>query len=891
MDWPQVEHRYEQAPEARIIASLKLLEDLLGHERAPSGPTQRFSSGVDEQRLPRPLALLLALAGVHVLLALAAGALVPLDALNVPPGPVLATALMFGAGAVVLALAGRADERTRPLAGVFLGIASAAAQPFLSALAASTTVPIEWVSALLPECFLPWFLWRFVRQFPRVTRVGRWSAWIARASTASVWVGGALFVLNAVHRLGFAAQVADNVLTAPLLRQPTSGYWLLLFALALPAPGIAYLRSREAEPNERRRVRFFVAGLAVGILPLLIGVLAEVLSPSFARFMSAPRARLIGSVVVYGFLLTIPLTSSYAIIAQRVLTLRLVLHRAAQLALARSSLIALVLVPWLALGANLWRQRDRPLAELLATDPTPKLLIAALAAGALLAGRRPLLARLERRLLGERADPSAVLTSFAQGVPAARDLQEVSGLVRRHAVEIVQATDCRLLVRGHAEGDYHPVECGHRPLAADSSIARLAAAVPDPFSTDPRDGDSFLSWLPESDRQWIADGDVHLIVPLQGSGTSPTGLLILAAARSGLAYTPAERRAVAALASAATLAVDRLTAEPSWPPNRAEWIDVPAGECRRCRRVVPRAEGRCDCGAPFEPAAIPFQLANKFRISAILGEGGMGLVYRAMDLHLERPVALKTLPRLRSDALLRLRREARAMAKFIHPNLALIFGAETWRGVPVLVVEYMDRGTLAERLAEAPLSPRAALDLAAKLAGALAAMHDKGLLHRDVKPSNIGFVEGGEPKLLDFGLARIVAESRIEAVGYPADAAGLDEDAAHLTRTDHLVGTPFYLSPEALAGEPPAPAQDLWSLHLVLWESLAGRHPFSAHPLPEGLRRLKRGEVPDVRTVRPDCPTDLVDLLIRGLHRRADRRRGTAAEVRDAFLESLRTLD
>src|SRR4029453_5469271 len=131
----------------------------------------------------------------------------------------------------------------------------------------------------------------------------------------------------------------------------------------------------------------------------------------------------------------------------------------------------------------------------------------------------------------------------------------------------------------------------------------------------------------------------------------------------------------------------------------------------------------------------------------------MGVVYVARDPALGRDVALKTLPAHRGDAIGRLRDEARAMAALNHPALATLYGVELWRGTPVLVVEYMTGGTLAARLATGPMSLAEIVALGVCIADALIYMHARGVLHRDVKPGNIGMTADGTVKLLDFGLS------------------------------------------------------------------------------------------------------------------------------------------
>jgi serine/threonine protein kinase len=215
-------------------------------------------------------------------------------------------------------------------------------------------------------------------------------------------------------------------------------------------------------------------------------------------------------------------------------------------------------------------------------------------------------------------------------------------------------------------------------------------------------------------------------------------------------------------------------------------------------------------------------LRGVYRLERRLGSGGMGVVYLASDLELDRPVAVKTLPRVTSEGAASLRAEARAMAAVTHPNLAVVYGVETWRGIPFVVEEYLPGGTLGDRLADGPITIAAVLDLGITLTDVLGRLHDCGIIHRDVKPGNIGFTQAGILKLLDFGLAQLVraAESASEDTTTGGDTRhGRDRARA-------VVGTPAYMAPEALLGLPPQPAFDLWSLSVVLYEAITGIRPF-----------------------------------------------------------------
>jgi serine/threonine protein kinase len=283
-------------------------------------------------------------------------------------------------------------------------------------------------------------------------------------------------------------------------------------------------------------------------------------------------------------------------------------------------------------------------------------------------------------------------------------------------------------------------------------------------------------------------------------------------------------------------------------------------------------------------ASLPEVLSGKFRVTKRLGAGGMGVVYRATDLTLGREVALKTLPRLTSTAADRLTREAQSMARVAHPTLATIHGVETWCGSPVLVIELLEGGTLAERLRRGPLAADEAVFITSQILRCLAHLHAQGLVHRDIKPGNVGFTAGGQVKLLDFGLAAALDEpSRPTAEMATTGHAGVLPWAEE-SRSADVAGTPLYLPPEAFAGGRPSPSFDLWAAAVVLYEAIAGRHPLHADGSLTGvLSAVRRSQIPDLLSVRPECQPCLAALLRRALSSREAERPSSAG----GFLQEL----
>ena len=384
------------------------------------------------------------------------------------------------------------------------------------------------------------------------------------------------------------------------------------------------------------------------------------------------------------------------------------------------------------------------------------------------------------------------------------------------------------------------------PLSCGSVLAGLLGKLGEPLDVILERG-SMLRWLPREERQWLVDSRSRLLIGLRAANGSLLGLLTLSARRSQLPFTGEDKRLLQAIADSGALTIESHTARlPGSADEANDWwnvgtaMRVEANECEQCGRLEPAEASLCaDCQSPLTPAEVPYVMFGKFRFDRRIGRGSMGVVYQARDLLLDRIVAIKTLPSTSPEYSQRLQLEARAMAAVTHANLAAIHGAESWRGRPMLICEYMGHGTLASRLATTVLTAQEGVALGIDLACALHVIHSAGLLHRDIKPSNIGYARDWVPKLLDFGLVHMLTQgSSGELV--PTDAVTVDRfvDLSGLTLTQGLVGTPLYLSPEAISGKPPATSFDLWSLNVLLLEAVTGRHPFRGRSIDETLGKI-----------------------------------------------------
>src|SRR5687767_14740721 len=229
-------------------------------------------------------------------------------------------------------------------------------------------------------------------------------------------------------------------------------------------------------------------------------------------------------------------------------------------------------------------------------------------------------------------------------------------------------------------------------------------------------------------------------------------------------------------------------------------------------------------------------------VTAKLGEGGMGEVYRATDSRLKREVAIKVLPEAFTtdrERLARFEREAQLLAQLHHPNIAAIHGLEESGGRRALVMELVEGDDLAARLARGPMPLDEALAIARQIAEALEAAHEKGIVHRDLKPANVMVSPEGRVKVLDFGLAKALAEKTASASVELSQSPTLTHTGTH---AGALLGTAAYMSPEQARGKPVDRRADIWAFGVVLWEMLTGKRLFAGDTVSDTLAAILKEE-------------------------------------------------
>jgi serine/threonine-protein kinase len=298
---------------------------------------------------------------------------------------------------------------------------------------------------------------------------------------------------------------------------------------------------------------------------------------------------------------------------------------------------------------------------------------------------------------------------------------------------------------------------------------------------------------------------------------------------------------------------------------RSTWLRVRAVDAE-LSSILPGTNGACETVIPFggELPQIP-----GYEMQRVLGRGGVAIVYLAHHVRLGRSVAVKMLlagPQAKIRELERFSREAKTLAELHHPNIIQIFDVGDYKGCPYFTMEYLNGGSLSDRVKERPMPAKDAARMIGTLADAIHAAHQSGIIHRDLTPSNILFTTDGLPKITDFGLAR-----------------HMDGNTGGLTLMGAAVGTPGYMAPEQADGRgtKTGPAKDVYALGAILFKLLAGRPPFQAETTASTIRHLLFDDPVSPAKLNPSVPRDLETICLKCLSKEPQKRYESAAALAD----------
>jgi tRNA A-37 threonylcarbamoyl transferase component Bud32 len=659
---------------------------------------------------------------------------------------------------------------------------------------------------------------------------------------AGFCVGPLVATIYALYLFGRAVYDPEHLtaLTPPWVLLVFGVQSLVYLGAVLVALPVSYLKLETV--TDRRRFRVLVFGALVAMvfyLPRVIGTALMNLSPWFYEFFDSPYVYMACTLGMLIF----PMAFAYAILKQRLFDLRVIIRRGVQYALARRVLVAIPLVAIGLLFGTVVAQGSQPLFSVLKTHAGSYVAIAALAALAS-TQRQKWLSALDRRFFRDKYDAQQLFREIVEEIRRAESVEEVAQQVVGRVAEALHTQGCGLLVRKPEESLYRIVAVAppgslSTDLPATNKLIPLVRMLECPVPITQAGTGWVGQQLPQVDKDFLQKAHIELLVPVALKEGSTEALLVLGGKLSEEPYSHEDTTLLENVAGALALLLMRGSA---LHPGRA------FEECPTCGACYDTGTTRCKKeSTALVLVATPRMLAGRYRLEKRLGHGGMGKVYRATDMSLNRDVAVKMIrDEFFADqkAIDKFRQESQVTGSFAHPNVVTVydFGVEAGQRV-FLVMELLEGITLRQELrARKRLDAARTLELFNGICAGVEAAHARGLIHRDLKPENIFLSnkDGREfVKITDFGIAKSLPQT---------------VDETRDTMTGVLVGTMKYMSPEQLRGRPPSPLWDLWALAVIVYEAICGCAPFVGEDS-ETLRIAILGtHFPPVTELWPDAP-------------------------------------
>jgi hypothetical protein len=516
----------------------------------------------------------------------------------------------------------------------------------------------------------------------------------------------------------------------------------------------------------------------------------------------------------------------YAVAVRHVFSPRTVLRRSLQYAFARRTLAVLVVLPIVALAISLVQQRDQSLSMIIEGRPL-FYLSALIMLGLGLKYREAAQRWLDQRFFRDEYDAREILVSLAGRVSYEADPRDLVAMVVTQ-IDTALHPECIAVLASDSPtasnptGRFEPVSALRieaSSLQADSGVITLLRWSDKPLEVFLDDDQSPVARIPPPDRLWLAGMNAALLVPIFAGGSDPRpfiGLIALGRKRSEEPYTPEDRELLRGIAVQMGVALDL-----SRLRKQVGATQAPAAGSGVTQAFTPTVVvGGSGTGAAISVGAL---VDGKYRVDAVIGQGGMGAVFRAWDVRLERAVAIKV---VRADLIsdpdsrMRFRRESQIVARLQHPSIVTVFDyGNLADGAAFLVMEFVPGEDLRHFLKrEGRLETSRMAALLHGIAGGVEIAHKSGVFHRDLKPENILLPASGTgPKVVDFGVAKLATTG----IG----------DGSTLSVAGTIVGTPAYMPPEQLRGEAVDARADVFSLGVMAYEMLTARLPYTGASL------------------------------------------------------------
>jgi succinate dehydrogenase hydrophobic anchor subunit len=568
------------------------------------------------------------------------------------------------------------------------------------------------------------------------------------------------------------------------------------------------------DPGRRRRLRWVVIGVVGAVAPQVWMNVASILGVPYP--LTIPQSN--------AFAALIPLTLAYAVLKHQVMGVQVIVRQGVKYLLARQVLTVALVLPAAALILPFARHPERSISETVSRSPMYFNVAALAAAAAAMKYRRQVRTWVDRRFFREAYSQEQILRELIERVAETPSLAEISRIVSLQVDAALHPRSIHVYYRANPSSGltlgYSSIRTGRTPIPRDLPVSAILGNLKGPID--------YPSPLLDEDRGWLDPLEPRLVVPISASRQQAAGIVVLGEKKSEEPYTAIDKGLLQALAAQMALACDN-----AWLQDRVEEegriryevlskLDQSevnlVRECPQCGACYDRSAAVCSTDGTALTLTIPVErvIDRRYRLESRIGRGGMGAVYDATDLRLNRNVAVKVMIGSlfgNPAALRRFRREARATATLAHANVVAIYdyGTVGAQGA-YLVMERVPGTTWRFELdSRGALAPGVAARWFDQLLSGLEAAHDAGIVHRDLKPENV-LVNGDQIKIVDFGLAKM---RQVD-----------DADTQSVTMAGTVLGTVGYMAPEQLMGRGTDERSDLFSAGVMAFEAVTGHRVF-----------------------------------------------------------------